>query len=257
MTKLDLKDKKILYELDINSRQPNSEIAKKVGLSKQLAGFRIKRLISEKIIQSFYTIIDISKLGFTVHKNFLRLQNVDGKKETEILNFLKNNPNVVWVASCDGVFDLAFGTWAKDVAFLNNTLTELNKKFGEYISEREIATIIHGEYFVRDYLINKEEPSSFRRFFFGSIPEPIKLDIIDWKILLELGKDSRITAVDISKITEVSSDAIAARIKKLEKSGIIRHYNIVPNEAKYPYLHYKVLIRFKNISEKREKSLIE
>jgi len=41
---LDLKDKKILYELDINSRQPNSEIAKKVGLSKQIVGLRIKKL---------------------------------------------------------------------------------------------------------------------------------------------------------------------------------------------------------------------
>ena len=44
---LDAKDRKILYELDINSRHSNSEIAKKVGLSKQVVGFRIKRLIQE------------------------------------------------------------------------------------------------------------------------------------------------------------------------------------------------------------------
>ena len=88
---LDVKDKKLLYQLDINSRQTNSEIAKKVGLSKQVVGFRIKRLIKEKLITSFYTIIDISKLGFTVHKNFLRLQNLDRNEEKKLLHFLKNN----------------------------------------------------------------------------------------------------------------------------------------------------------------------
>ena len=33
--KLDKKDRKILYQLDINSRQTLSQLAKKVGLSKQ------------------------------------------------------------------------------------------------------------------------------------------------------------------------------------------------------------------------------
>ena len=116
VVKLDVKDRKILYELDINSRQSNSEIAKKVGLSKQVVGFRIKRLLKENIISFFYSVIDISKLGFTVHKNFLRLQNLDRGKEKELIDFLVNHPNVVWFASCDGKFDLAFGTWAKELS---------------------------------------------------------------------------------------------------------------------------------------------
>jgi len=254
---LDVKDRKILYELDINSRQSNSEIAKKVGLSKQVVGFRIKRLIKEKLISFFYSIIDISKLGFTVHKIFLRLQNLDRGKEKELIDFLVNHPNIVWVASCDGKFDLAFGTWAKDMAFLDKTITELNKKFGEYIAERQIATIIQGDYFIRDYLIYKEKPSLYRKSFFGAIPSPVKMDKTDWRILVLLGNNSRTTAVEIADEVKLSADAVAERIKKLEKSGVIRHYNIVPNESKYPYLHYKALIGFRNISEEREQSLRE
>ena len=257
VVKLDVKDRKILYELDINSRQSNSEIAKKVGLSKQVTGFRIKRLIKEKIISFFYSIIDISNLGFTVHKNFLRIQNLNKGREKELIDFLVNHPNVVWVASCDGKFDLAFGTWAKDMDFLDKTITELNKKFGEHIAERQIATIIRGEYFIRDYLIQKEKPSAYRESFFGAIPTLVKMDETDWKILVLLGKNSRTSAVEIANQVKLSADAIAERIRKLEKSGVIRHYNIVPNEAKYPYLHYKVLIGFRNISEERERSLRE
>ena len=255
--KLDVKDRKILYELDVNSRQTNSEMAKKVGLSKQVVGFRIKRLIKENLISFFYSVIDISKLGFTVHKNFLRLQNLDKGKEKELINFLVTHPNVVWVASCDGRFDLAFGTWAKDMNFLDKTITELNKKFGEYIAERQIATVIRGDYFIRDYLISREKHSHYRESFFGAVPAPVKMDKNDWEILVLLGKNSRITAVDISKEVQLSVDAIAERIKKLEKSGVIKHYNIVTNESKYPYLHYKILIGFRNISEDRERSIRE
>ncbi len=255
--KLDVKDRKILYELDVNSRQTNSEIAKKVGLSKQVVGFRIKRLLKDKLILFFYSVIDISKLGFTVHKNFLRLQNLDRGKEKELIDFLVNHPNIVWVASCDGKFDIAFGTWAKDMAFLDKTITELNKKFGEYIAERQIATIIRGDYFIRDYLISREKPSPYRESFFGAVPALVKMDKHDWEILFLLGKNSRITAVYISKEVKLSVDAIAERIKKLEKSGVIKHYNIVPNESKFPYLHYKVLIGFRNITEGGERSIKE
>ncbi|MBT3405967.1 Lrp/AsnC family transcriptional regulator [Candidatus Woesearchaeota archaeon] len=254
---MDLKDRKILYQLDVNSRQTNSEIAKKVGLSKQVVGFRIKKLIEEKVISFFYSVIDISKLGFTVHKAFLRLQNIDREKEKELIEFLVLHPNVVWIASCDGRFDLAFGTWAKDMDFLDKTLTELNTKFGEYIAERQISSIIRGDYFVRDYLISRKEPSDYRESFFGAVPAAVKMDSNDWSILVALGRNSRTTAVDISKEMSLSTDAIIDRIKKLEKSGVIRHYNFVPNESQYPYLHYKVLIGFKNISEERERTLRE
>ena len=39
---LDLKDRKVLYQLDVDCRQTNSEIGKKVGLSKQVVDYRIK-----------------------------------------------------------------------------------------------------------------------------------------------------------------------------------------------------------------------
>lgn len=255
--KLDVKDRKILYELDINSRQSNAEIAKKVGLSKQVVGFRIKRLVKEKLISFFYSVIDISKLGFTVHKNFLRLQNLDKGKEKELIAFLVQHPNVVWVAHCDGRFDLAFGTWAKDMAFLDKTITELNKLFGAYIAERQIATIIRGEYFIRDYLIHTKNQSPYRESFFGAVPSPPTLDKYDWSILFSLGKNSRTSAVALAKEISLSADAVAARIRKLEKSGVIRHYNIVPNEAHYPFLHYKILIGFRNITEQQQQTLRE
>jgi DNA-binding Lrp family transcriptional regulator len=41
--KLDLKDRKILAELDFNAREPISKIAKKVKISKEVALYRIRK----------------------------------------------------------------------------------------------------------------------------------------------------------------------------------------------------------------------
>ena len=44
MEKIDLKDRKILYELDIDSRQSFRNIGRKVGLSKDVVASRVKKL---------------------------------------------------------------------------------------------------------------------------------------------------------------------------------------------------------------------
>ena len=253
---LDLKDRRLLYELDKDARQSNTQLAKRTGISKQVAGFRIKRLLKENIISKFYTIIDISKLGFAIHKNFLRLQNLDEKKEHELIHYLVSNPDVVWVAGCDGRYDLAFGTWAENVESLDHTLKELNKRFGKYISERQIATILRGEYLLRNYLLNKPRAVTYHESSFGAVPSLTKIDEIDWKILKELGEDARKTAVEISKKVNISAETTSDRIRKLENSQVIRGYNIVPNEEKFPYLHYKVLLGMKNTSEEKERAFI-
>ncbi|MBI2572330.1 Lrp/AsnC family transcriptional regulator [Candidatus Woesearchaeota archaeon] len=227
---LDVKDRKLLYQLDLNARQPNSMLAKNVGVSKQVCGLRLKRFEKEKLITTFYPVIDIARLGFTNHKNFLRLHNIDQNKEMELINWLKHHRNVVWLSSCDGMFDLAFGTWAQDMVFLDTTLTELNQKFGQYIAERQIATIIRGEYFVRDYLIGKKASGHRKESFFGSTPNPIKMDENDWEILRLLALDCRENVTQLARKVKLSADAVTQRIRKLEISGVIKHYNFVPNE---------------------------
>ena len=140
---LDLIDKKLLYELDANSRQSKTQLAKKLKISIQLVSFRLNKLNKENVLTSYYTVIDTSKLGLTIHKCFIKLQNINSiEDENKFINYLKNHPNIVWVTSCEGNFDLAFGVWAKDIVDLDITLKEINKKFGNYINQKEISSII-------------------------------------------------------------------------------------------------------------------
>ena len=62
-TKIDLKDRKILYELDLDCRQSNTQIGKKVGLTRDVVAYRIKRMEEEGVITNFWTAINTFKLG--------------------------------------------------------------------------------------------------------------------------------------------------------------------------------------------------
>ena len=68
MYKLDIKDRKILYHLDIDCRQSNTQIGKKVGLKKDVVAYRVKKLQEEGIIKNFYTEIDTFRLGYDVFR---------------------------------------------------------------------------------------------------------------------------------------------------------------------------------------------
>ena len=68
MHKVDLKDRKILYQLDLDCRQSNTQIGKKVGLKKDVVGYRIKKLQEEGVIRNYYAEIDTFRLGYNVFR---------------------------------------------------------------------------------------------------------------------------------------------------------------------------------------------
>src|SRR3989344_6302313 len=112
---LDLKDRKILYWLDIDCRQTNSEIGKKVGLSKQVVDYRINRLLKDNIITRFVTVIDTYKLGFSKYKIYLSLENANKEIIQRIIEFLKQHKKTEWIATCSGKFDIIAGYIIKDI----------------------------------------------------------------------------------------------------------------------------------------------
>lgn len=82
---IDEKDRKILEELDNNSRQTDSQIAKKVGLSKQVVNYRISQMIKNKIILNFYTIINTGMFGMDSFYVFLNLEYINKEQEKKLL----------------------------------------------------------------------------------------------------------------------------------------------------------------------------
>ena len=254
--KLDLKDRKLLYELDKNARCSFSDLARRVGVSKQVARYRLNELEKSGAINTYFAIIDVARLGYTIRKAFIKLQNTGEKEEAELIEWLKNNPNVVWLASSDGQFDIEFGMRSIDIEKYAEQLAELDNLFGHLFLERQIAPIVKGQYFYRDYLVGKEAGTE-RELAFGSVPLHPELDDRDWEILVEVGKNGRAMISNMARKMGLSSDAVSKRIQRLERIGAIRGYVLVLNNAVLGQLHYKVLVRLHSATEKRVNSLVE
>ena len=85
MVEIDLKDRKILYELDLNCRQSNVQIGKKVGLSKEVVKYRITRMQDEGIITCFWTAINTLKLGYYCFRIYINFLDVSSDIKNEII----------------------------------------------------------------------------------------------------------------------------------------------------------------------------
>ena len=256
MLNFDKKDKKILYELDKNSRQPLSKIAKKVGLSRESVLYRLKKYEKEQIIKSYLTVIDIAKLGFTHHKICVKLHNITQKQEEALIQDLVKNPFISWVSSCDGKYSLLYAIKTKSIVELDKILKEINNKYWRFIKEQDVSTLIEGHHFYREYLIEKRGTTE-REIIWGGEPKKLNLDKKSITILDELAKNARTSAVDIAKKLKSSPDMVIKRIKQLEKSGVLTHYMIWPDVNKLKGNYYKALITLVNLNPVKEKQLAE
>jgi Lrp/AsnC family leucine-responsive transcriptional regulator len=253
---LDIKDKKILYELDLNSRVSLTQLSKKVQLSQPACFYRLNNLIKNGIIKFFLTNIDYGFFGYFPYRFFCRFQNLTEEKEKKLIEFLKNHDYVPFLASCTGKFDLMFCIMAKDISNLKKSLNEIKNKFGEHFSEQQIATIISGEFYSKEYLLGKNKRQVFTRKQFGEQPKKIKLDEKDIIILREISNNSRISAIELSEKVNLSLDAVRYRMKNLEKSHIINGYTIYFNNKNMGQLRYKIMIQLREGTEEKENKLL-
>ncbi|MGV8150514.1 MAG: winged helix-turn-helix transcriptional regulator [Candidatus Woesearchaeota archaeon] len=250
MTKIDLYDKKILYELDINARQSAQQIAKKVRLSKVSVINRINKLVKEGVIKNFLTLVNYRKLGFTNYHVYYSLQNLSQKKEEEFIEFLKNEHEVRYILQMDSKWDLMLALYAESSEETDKILNNISNKFGNYIKEIKVFTIVITYYPGRNYLIEKK-PSVFTTHLIREKSVLEKIDSIDKKILLVLSTDARISLINLGKKIKIKPDIIRYHLKSLVKKDIIQRFTINLGHEKFGNIFYKILFKI-NPSLKEE-----
>ncbi|NCN86358.1 Lrp/AsnC family transcriptional regulator [archaeon] len=216
---LTVKDKKILYELEKNARNSNSEIAKVVGLSKDAVGYRIKQLEKRGIIRGYRALIDATKLGYNLFRIYLQLIDISEKELQEMIEYLQQDKNSWWIGKLDGSWDFAFAYWAKDNLKVQDFLFEFSKRFSRHIKNKLICPILNYNEFPRKYLTESKIITKGKE----KINEK-SIDELDKKILKELSKNARKTIIELAGKFKVDSKTIINRIRKLEEQKIILGY---------------------------------
>ena len=250
MVTIDLKDRKILYELDLDCRQSNTQIGKKVGLKKDVVSYRIKRMQDGGIIRNFWTAINTFKLGYNVFRIYLTLQNVSIDKKNEIIQFFNNYKNTWAVISSKGEIDLTVIIWVKDnynfYQFWNKTLDLFEDNFAKKIISLYIQTIDYK----KTYLLNNDENENREHYRISSSSDKAEIDNTDYRLLNELAVNARCPLIELAEKYAVSSQSINYRIKNLVQQNVIKAFRVNIDYPKIDLQHHKVDIYLKDHKHK-------
>jgi len=253
MVSIDVKDRKILYELDLNCRQSNTQIGKKVGLKKDVVSYRIKRMQDEEIIKNFWTAINTFKLGYDVFRIYIALQYVSQNVKNEIIQHFINYRNTWAIKSHKGEINLAVIVWSKNNYEFYQFWDETLDKYEDFFAKAVVSVYVQAICYKKTYLVpnlNNKFDREMYRLTCGE--EPVTIDQIDYNILNEIAVNARMSLIEIADKFHCSSQSINYRLKNLIKSGLIQAFRVGIDYSKLDLQHYKVDVFLKEHNKRKD-----
>jgi Lrp/AsnC family transcriptional regulator for asnA, asnC and gidA len=251
---LDLKDRKLLFELDKNSRSSLTHLGKKTHLSKEVVFHRLNNLVNRGYILRFQTVVSTYRIGYQSYKVYLKLQDMTRERYHQLEEHLLKEQSVFWIGNCQGRWDIIIALWAKSNDEIGHFLDNLLNKFSSHIHEKEFTVTQDMKQWNRKWLIEQhEEPVEMG---VGKNMLPATIDEVDFAILRNMATHARMKLVDLAKKTRTSLNVVRYRIHELEKKKVIIGYKFALNPKLLKYETCKAFITFKNVTPQRKQALI-
>ena len=252
MPSLNLKDLRILSELDKNSRQSISSISRSVGVSKQVVAYRLKTLLDEKVINFLLPVVDAQRLGFTFYNIFLEVRE---KSISKVIKFLREQSEISWLVSSVGKWNILAAALVRDPTELQGLLENIQEKFNDVLEEKSVQIILDAMPCDKKQLL-KEESIVHRRQYYGS-RIPYSIDEVDKNILRELNNNVRLSSLKIAEKLMLSPNTVKARIRKMLSDKFIQSFSIKVNPMKLGYEWYYTLLELESATKEQKRALLE
>ena len=236
--KIDLKDRKILYELDIDSRQSFRKIGRKVGLSKDVVASRVKKLQENGIIKRFFAYYDTLKLDLNDLRFYFKFQYVTPDIREEIIDHFSENEYVKSIFSIEGSYNLGVIINVEKISdfypFWKKTLERYGDYFSEQVFSAYVGELVYGQSFILDETERPYRPP------LQSKMGRVKIDDLDLKILKVLVSNARMPTVEIAKKLNSNISTIKNRIKRLLDDKVILGFTVEIDLNTIGYQKWKV-----------------
>jgi len=128
-------DWKIIKYLKKNSKISSVDLANKLKTSVNNVVRRIKNLKDKEIIQRFYPIIDLNKIGYKEYTFISKINPSYEKNIEKFIEFTKNDPKFVIVIKAVGYVNLYYAFLVKNQDELADTIQEVEDIFGDGLLE--------------------------------------------------------------------------------------------------------------------------
>ncbi len=252
MSKIDLKDRRILYELDLDARESLTKIGKKVGLKKDVVSYRLKQLEEKGVIRNYYTDIDTFRLGYNVFRIYINFQYVSEEIKKEIINYFVNYPKSWVIGTVKSEIDFNAVIWVQNIFEFYQFWDKTLDKYEDYFAEYTLSIYIKADVFKKSYLLPEKQDEEGRKLFeihCGGTPATI--DELDYKLLNELADNARAPLIELAEKLGCSSQSVNYRIKNLVKSGVIKAFRVEIDLTKLDLQRFKVDLYLKDHKMKK------
>jgi len=245
---------KILYSLDEYGRRNLSRISREINTSQQRVSYNIAQLEKKKNID-FTTLFDYSKFNLNGYLVLFQILYHNLDEYQKVINFLKEQNEVVWLETLDGKYDLLLFFLTSNPSSFNKSLKDILSKYPHTIKGYFISTTIVQYNFQREYLNQRKKDKKFR--IIGGDREPFNLDEKEKKVCQILYENPRIKIVEISKKINLSATTVLKYIKKLKKENVIINFKpIIKNFNELGIINKRLLIKYHNFDIELEEKLI-
>jgi Lrp/AsnC family transcriptional regulator for asnA, asnC and gidA len=248
MENIDLKDRKILYHLNENSRESFRSIGKKVGLSKDVVTSRVKKMQEKGIIQGFYIHFNHLALGYTPLRFYFKFQYITAEIKNEIIKHFINYGPATVVNELEGNFDLIVLMLVEHITDIYSFWQETLDKYGDYFANIEYSNywgeVMYPLSFLLDTKDDRKDP--VKRFWKKNIDH----DETDLKILKILSINARISTIELANKLKLNSVTVNNRIKKLKQVGLLLGFTLKMDWKKLGYQMFKIDFFLKEYSKK-------
>lgn len=253
MFKFNQLDKKLLFELSQNSRQPETSLAKKLKVSKDVIRYRMNKLEQAGVITNYNIWIDVAKLGYQSAKIYFHLANKPKRKQ-EFIEYINSDKRLFWLGIAEGAWNAGLTYFVKSNAEFFEIKNKIIEEFHDIIIDTKTASLVSVNWCERHYFTSTvliEWNTIFDKTEF------IELDEMSKHILKELHQNARIRMSTIAEKYHTTIDIVRKRMRSMEKQGIIGRYTIGIDHTKLEYEFYKTFCYFKRLSEKDQRRFME
>ena len=247
MVPLDIKDRKLLYFLSLDARMSDTQLSRKIGLSKNAVKYRKERLEKKGIIQKYAAVVNLGSIGFTTVTFLLRF-NEDIYEHPEIISFFRDHPLADWVVTLSGQWDLFVEFTCKSFGHLDRLTHEIISHFSQRLNSYQCYfsnDTLRVEHLIADFYadLKLEPPQPEAR-----TAEKFELDSIDRRILQLLNQDSSLPYLEMARRLNLSLDVVRYRMNIFfQKMMVVKTFAEI-SLPKLGYQEYLYTIKLRNSS---------
>ncbi len=249
--KLDKKNQKLLLGLFKSGRASFRELGRKIGVSTEMARYRLERLEKNCVLRRVTPLIDFACLGFVTYRLQLQFGTCTKEEKEDFFRTASGIKQFRWVVRLTGNWDMLMYFLVKDHTEFSKIYDVLMHKHGRIVKDRIISTTTRLYHLAPEY-IRSNKAAERRLYITHQNFDKVEIDGLDVKIINALLKDGRVSLSDMASTLKMPFSTIRRRFEILKTKGIIVGFVPMIENETIGYHHFKIMIRLANYDDKNK-----